>query len=308
MPNPTWFDLFSTGSLCDLDISLWHGLVRLKPKDLGIESTQEVRTALTFGHERLLPKRVLQPIFKAAAEARKAVEFNSINFPLVPGSRFVPKNRRRALDRTLDDCRKEFQRELDVLVKSYDQERQNMQPVLERALTDAAKDTGAVQAAMDRVNLSYPGADALRNNFSIGWKFFAIASAMDGSPTEDAAAVKEVIGDLVKKLRAEVTDKADDILGLVARGGKLTQKTYNSALKVCERLESVNILGDRQLDAAVKAIREAVRQASSADTDKAGEILVNGLGPLKEQLEKSREEAAAEAADRICGLGKRRLL
>jgi len=79
-PALTWGDLFCNGSLIDLDVRIWDGLVRLKAEDLGIPDTENVKTALTFGHERLVPKASLQEIRDKAYQARNTVDGASIPF------------------------------------------------------------------------------------------------------------------------------------------------------------------------------------------------------------------------------------
>jgi hypothetical protein len=143
------------------------------------------------------------------------------------------------------------------------------------------------------------------------WKWFSIAPPQDGTVADgEANAVEECIGDMVKRLRGEIDEKMSDVLALVAKGGKLTQKTYNSAKSVCDKIEGLNIFGDDKLKTAIDRMRVVITRAAGFDTDKQseqGEILAAGLQPLRDELAKSADEAIKGAADRMTGQALRKM-
>jgi len=310
MSSVTFADLFSQGSLCDLDVSTWAGLARVKPTDLGIPKTAAVAKALTFGHERLVAKSMLDPIRRHETDARKLLDENSIPFPLVQGSRYIPKARRTEIEAKLEELRGKFNAAVETFAAGYEAHRTEMRGTLRKAITDAAKDAAGIDGTMARLEGLYPSQEGVKNLFSMSWRFFSIAPPQDGTLADgETNAVEEAIEDMIKRLREEVAEKMTDMLALVARGGKLTQKTYNSAKAVCDRLESLNIFGDAGLAEAINKLRAVVNQAAAHGSDRtsAGNVLAEGLAPIKEALAKSADEAVKAAAERITGKGLRRM-
>jgi len=306
MANLSWADLFLSGSLIDLDISFWDGLVRLRPEDLGVHRTEDVKTALTFGHERLVSKGHLKALRDLAYEARKLVTENSVTFRLVPGARYLPKSRRASIDRRLEDIRERFGAAVEKFCHEYPSYQEAMRGILRRAITDAAKHEDVVEVTLQRLAGQYPTVEKLRAAFAISWKIFSIAAPQDGEGTGDeGSSVTEAVRDMIKELRAEVATKTKDLLSLVAKGGKLTEKTWRSARAVCDRLESMNVFGDEALSAAITRLRNVVAQA--AQRDDAGDVIAEGLSTVEADLNKNIEEAAAAAADRLTGRNMRRM-
>lgn len=303
----TWADLFCNGSLIDLDVKVWDGLVRLKAEDLGIPDTEEVKTALTFGHERLVPKGSLQEIRDKAYQARSEVDRFSIPFKLVPGSRYLPLSSRKELVEKLEVFKNQFLAAVNKFLEDYETNSAKQQEVLLKALTDASKNEAVAERALARLRGLYPTNQELHEKFDLLWRTYSIAAPQDGTADgTEGNAIKEEIESMIDKLRERLTEKVKSILELVSRGGKITAKTYNSATKMCDRIMSLNMFGDAGLIAAVAAIREAVSAASNQE-DGAGETLKNGLEHVEEELIRSREEAIAKAAERLAGRAERRM-
>ena len=310
MPNPTlsWADLFVNGTLLDLDIGIWDGLVRLIPSDLGIANTSEVKSALTFGHERLVSRSALQAVRDHAYSARKLVDESSIPFKLVPGSRFLPKSQRDKLLDKLSEIKIKFEKAVNDFVEGYQAERSRQHEVLHAALLQASGKTEVAHAAMSRLTSKYPSEDELRHKFFMWWKAYSIAPPQDGTGVDTVSqgdAIRDEIAAMIDKLREQLADKVKSILELAGRGGKITERTYKSAKKLCGKIEALNIFNDQGLSNAVKAVREAISRA--ADSKDAGETLADGLNTVTRELENSRDAAIAEAADRLAGTGGRRL-
>ena len=305
--NVTWTDLFNQGTLCDLDVSVWAGLVRVKPEDLGIEKTDAVAKALTFGHERLVSKGKLQPIRTQEHEARKALDAFSITFPLIEGSRYVPRARHSELEAKLTEIKVKFDEAVVKFIEDYDEHRVKMRETLRTAIRDAAKDPSVVETTLRRIEGKYPSHETLREKFNLTWRWFSVAAPQDGTVNGQGSIVDETIGEMVGKLRQEIDAKMGDVIDLCVRGGKLSMKTYNSARTCLDRLESLNVFGDQGLARAITRMRETVSRAIDAGPDNASEVLVGGLNPVREELSNSVEEAVAQAAKRLTGGGKRKL-
>ena len=302
----TWADLFANGSLIDLDVRMWDGLLRLKPSDLGIDASNEsVQQALTFGHERLVAKSALEAIRESAYQARKAVENNTIGFDLIPGSRFIPKGNRDGLQYELDELAQEFRAGVNKFLQDYGQHRSQQQQVIREALMVATGDAAVVERAVSRIISEYPSEGDLSEKFSIGWHFFSIASPQDGTRGNEGSALRKSIEEMIDSLRSKLVERVQGILELVNRGGKITQKTFNSASALCERLQKLNVFGDPGLSIVIGQVRNALEAAANSET--AAESLKDGLGSVEDELARSREQAIEAVAHRLAGQGERRL-
>ena len=301
----TWADLFVNGSLIDLDISTWDGLVRGLPEDLGIAQTDELKDAMTFGHERLVPSTALQGIRDAASRARRIVEGHTIPFDLVPGSRFSPRSLRQPLLDALAKVRTEFQLAVNLFLEKYESYRLEHRDTLHKALLQASKRQDVADAALARIVALYPTMETLRVSFNMTWNLFSIAAPRDGADgAEQASQIAAEIGHMVDKTREQLTTKVGEIMALATRGGRITEKTYNSALRFCERVERLNIFCDVGLQHAVARVRSAIESAKG--TQEPGPALTAGLDTVQGELSKSREAAINNAAATLAGQSVRR--
>ena len=309
--NLTWADLFKRGSCFDLDIHRWYGLVSMKPEDLGLDGENfEVREALTFGSERLVSKDSLDAIAKLGNLARMTVYAAGIPFPLVAGSRFVPADHREELEGQLLKIKADWDRAVMRFCANYEKHVNEMRPVLREAIRHAAKTPAAAERAIARIEGEVPTVENVRMRFEMTWRSIRIDVPIDGTETaakEVSHNVQGALGDMVVALRKELSDRLAEINALVEKGGRITEKTYNATLKLCERLKQVNFLGDSALDAAIEAIKTCI-EAARADKDNAAPSLQKGMEAAKKELAVSVEEAVARAAEKIRGgsLGKRK--
>ena len=303
----TWEDLFSQGTLVDLDVGIWAGLARVLPGDLGIPKTEAVQRALTFGHERLVSKSYLQPLRDLEQAARAAVDNVSITFPLIKGSRYVPRKNRQKLEAELAGIKVEFEAAVAAFLTGYEQHKAEQNIQLRKALMTAAKDPAAVDGAMARLAGKYPGVQALAGLNFMTWRYLAITAPKDGeAATGEVNAVTEALTDITKGLRKEVEDKLAEVLALCARGGKITAKTYNSAKRVLDKIAGLNVFGDAKLAEAVEKFRQVIDGAS--DAADAGAVLVAGLEPIKAEIAKDTAAAVEAAAKRLTGAASRKFL
>jgi len=306
----TWADLFATGSLVDLDVSMWDGLVRIRPADLGIPETDEVKRALTFGHERLVGKAALQEIRDHCYNARRKIDDYTLAFDLIPGSRFIPKSQREALHKFLEDAHGKFQAAANKFLAGYAEERRKQQEVLRKALLAATDgQVEIVDRAMARITALYPGETTLRYKFNMTWQFFSIAAPQDGTASSDGSAegdaLRRSLGGMVDKLRERLAAKVHAIMDLAQKGGRITAKTYNSANRLLDRLVELNVFGDPGLSETIAAVRLALNTAQSSENGAAA--LVTGLQNVEAKMTKSRDEAIKAVSDRIVGMADRRL-
>lgn len=299
-----WGALFQSGSVVDLNVSVWAARLGIKPADLGIENLDSISRALSLGHHRLLPKICFDRINQVVSEAKIAVDRSSLPFGLIRGARYVPeKNIKRLLDE-LRVCRDRFEEEVEKFVDEYNAAKEQMLPVIRQAILDAARDTSVIENAMDRVESNYPSAETVRNHFSLKWSMYAIKGPSTKALANEGQAVKDVIKEMMRSLREEVTDDLGKILRLVQTGGKLNARSIESAMKTLERVESLNVLGDEGLARQVAAIR---RTLIGVDRSKVDQNTLVGLAAIKDQLEETLDEEMLSVEQRLTGVGQRQL-
>jgi hypothetical protein len=303
MSDLTWDSVFLAGSLIDLDVGIWSGLTRLKPEDLGIAETPEVKAALQLGHERLIPKEALEEIFRIVWRARTNVELVSLRFTAVQGARFVPVQKREQLEQDLLGFQADFNEAVQNFLSEYEKHKAEMRPLIETALRQAAKSPQDAEIGIARILNSYPSIEALQNKFKFCWRAFGISVPKDGAKggiiaeTEDA---REVVLNMVRQLREEATEKLTSVLQLLIRGGKFTSKTVNSVSEVCKRLKSLNFFQDEQLEAALN-------QAMSILSGEPGQSMITGLAQVGQSLKQESDENFKKIEESLIGLGKRKI-
>lgn len=301
-----WRDLFDAGTLIDLTCGLWSGMVRVKPEDLGIPDTEEVREVLTLGHERLVPKEALDRLRQIANEARGEVERASIYFPLVPGARFVPKEKRAALEGVLDYHQTIFEGAKVDFTVNYTKYKEEMEPKIRKALMDATgNDEQVVERGLKRILAKYPSEGEVGSKFYFGWKSFAVTAPIDGSIPEELKGVEndvsEAIKGMMKSLREEVIEKIGHILEMLKRGAKFTAKTLRSSRDLFSKVKSLNIFGDTELVDAMNKFEKILLTIDPGAEDDNSAVSLSGL---KKELEENLEAAVEKAQSKLT-LGKR---
>jgi len=305
----TWNDLFLSGSIVDLATSKWRGRVRLQPKDLGIPDSDAVASALTLGTNRLAPVEAYDEINEIHARARRHVDHHSIPFGFVRGARYVPDRNIAELSALLKSAREDFDRAVEAFVSRYDEIKASQLPIITQALRDAARTTEAADAALARMLDEYPSADDVRKKFNLSWNVYAISGPrVDGAAAameDERSSVRSVVRDMIVDLRQEVIDKLGDVLSLIQKGGKLQQKSIDSALSVLDHIDRVNVLGDMTLFDHVGKLRTAL---NGLDSDaRVSDAQVTGLQDIRQALSSSIEEAVAAAEAKLSSVGKRKL-
>lgn len=304
----TWNDLFVKGSIVDLKAGKWRAKVRLEPQDLGIEPTIEVKQALALGSHRLAPFTVFKETNRISRGAVDLVDKYSMPFPMVRGARYVPEQRLPELLEKLADARRQFREAVGDFAANYSHIRTEQLEIIRLALLHAAKTPEAAEVAYRRVAAEYPPEDEIEDLFRLDWQVYAIhgarSDAIKNQVQEESGAVKKVIQGMVKGLRDEMAEKLQDVLAMAARGGKLPEPSKQSALACIERIELLNVLGDRELTNLLEAFRGIVEGTGADDMDKNFEA---GIAGIKDQLEQSIKDAQAAAEKALTGVGKRKI-
>lgn len=305
----TWNDLFLSGSIVDLDVSRWTARTSTRAADLGIVNSDAVEKAMSLGNLRLIPADAFEGIDEITAKAKKSVEYYSQNFMMIRGARYVPAAKLDAVLAELEGHRTDYNAAVDAFVDAYEAKKSEMLPVLRKALNDAARTPEAAAVALDRLTAEYPSAADVRRKFGMRWNVYALqGSKQAGTSTviaDESEAVRGVVRDMVAQLRAEVTGKLSDVLALIQKGGKLQPRSIEAAVQVLDHVDNVNVLGDAELSAQVKALRRALESIEQGK--RVSDSTIMGLEQIKKSLETDIETAVAAAEERLTGVGRRKL-
>lgn len=309
MSTPTWNDLFLTGSVVDLQCSLWRARAKIKPSDLGIEDTDAVHAALSLGCHRLAPAEAFEAIHEQVAAARRAVDNHSLPFGLIRGARYVPDSALPKLLEELRDRKGKFTEAVAGFVAGYSTMLGEHMPIVADALRAAARSPEAAEQTIRRLRDEYPSAEEVAAKFELTWSVYAVAGARSPMAQavldENATSAKSVVRDMVVQLRTELTAKVSDLLGLVEKGGKLQERSLDAALAVIDRIESMNVLGDYELTRQMAALRSAL--ASIEAGKRVPDAAVTSLEGVKTALAADVVAAVAAAEEHLCGLGRRQI-
>lgn len=309
-----WSDLFTQGTLIDFSEHMWRARVGLTAEDLGIEESEEVVKALSFGCQRLAPKEEFEILNRISAAWKADIEYHSLNFPLLVGVRFVPDSQVQILSGKLENHKKAFEKEVRGFLARYNDIKAKQLPVLEQALKDAAKTPEAAYAAYMRVEGAFPSADVIAEKFGLEWNFFNVS--MPNSPEAVKAAkntapqIKKVVESMVSQLRKDLKEKVE---GLIQVAGRIdtnkkdgfSDKSVKAALSVLDRVDGLNVLDDAELRQQTRKLREAL-ESSQNGSIQLNEV-VNNLVEARKSLETDKAKAVEMAEKKLMGIGDRKM-
>ncbi len=305
----TWNDLFKAGSVVDLNVRIWRAQVQLRPEDLGIADSDEVHKVLMLGSNRLLPHKAFSGILEQIHAAERALRYHSINFPFIHGARYVPEGNMKKLLERLNECQEKFDSAVNTFICNYSSEKEQMLPLIGKALKDASRSEESAKTAFERIQQEYPTPSEVKGKFRLVWSTYAVSGTASGAIADAAAQekgnVKSVLEDMVSQLREELLAQTKKVLVQVNRGGKIASNTMELTTELLNRLDSLNVLGDQVLSEQISLLRNAL---ASCTDGKASEGMNKGLEGIEKELSASVEKAVADAERALTGLGKRKLV
>lgn len=308
MSTPSWSDLFLTGSIVDIEMSMWRARTKIKPEDLGIEDSAEVSKALSLGCHRLAPAKAFEELNLISGQAWRSLEYYSLHFAMIKGARYVPHTNLNTLLSKMRDYKREYMAAVDKFMQNYEKTKADMLPVIEKALKDASGNEETARAAFDRVRAEYPSSQEVRMKFGFRWSVYAIQSAKNESAKaaaeEEAESIKSVVRGMIEQLRGEVTKKITVLTELIGKGGKVPKQSIESARALILRIEGLNVMGDNELNEQTRALG---RFLDALEDDSQNPSIAMGLTDMKKNLEESIDVAVKEAEERLTGVGKRKL-
>lgn len=308
MANMNWNDLFLTGSIIDIQFSSWRARAKIKPQDLGIEDSEEVAKVLSLGCHRLAPSKAFENINLIAGQAKRSLEYHSLNFAMIRGARYVPNSQLQELLGKLRDYKKEYTKAVEEFVENYEKVKEEMLPVIEKALKDAARHPDAARGAFERIQAEYPTSEEVKASFAMSWAVYAIqspkSSAAKTAAADETDNIKGVVRGMVEQLRADAMEKLTTLSSLMSKGGKLPKQSIDSAKAMIARIDQLNVVGDRVLS---EQTRQLMRLLDAVEDEEQRESVAAGFEDIKKILDESVEQAVKDAEDALTGVGKRKL-
>lgn len=308
--NITWNDLFKAGSVVDLTVRIWRARIALRPEDLGIEPTDEVSKALSLGAQRLLPTNTFAGVLVPVHKAERMLRYYSLNFPLVRGARYVPVANMPALTEILEECIVEFNKAVNTFVRRFNEERDAMLPIIQRALQTAAKNKEAADNAYQRVVDAYPSPSEVRASFGLSYSSYAISGAASadvaGAASKETDNVRSVLGEMISDMRDDLFNQTTKIKEAIGKSGRIPPGLVERTENLLGRLESLNVLGDDVIGSQIKTVRALLSACTGDGTAPDGAS--KGIDSLLKELGEVKAESIAAAEASLTGLGKRRLV
>jgi len=280
----------------------------LKPEDLGIKQSDDVREAFSFGCTRLAQKKAFDPIYEIERQAKAELHNNSIDFPVIKGARYVPEAKVKGVLENLGDLQIEFNDRVSEFVEAHDEYKSRMLPIIEKALNEAAKTPEDAATAYKRVLACYPGTGEVKYKFDLSWSVFSISASNTESAElseRETAEVSQVIRDMIVELRDKLSSRMTKILSLVVDGGKLNKRTIDSTFTLISRLKDLNITDDRVLAVQLSKLERFLK---GVNKDVIDNNFLTGLADVKKGLETSIDDAVKEAIDNLTKQKPRRIL
>lgn len=309
----TWNDLFQQGTLIDFSEHIWRARAQLKASDLGIVETSEVKTALSFGCQRLAPAEEFEEINSISRLWKNDIEFHSLNFPLLFGVRYVPDAQVAELEGKLSGHRVNFEAAVRKFLSRYEEIKAGMLPILEQALLQAAKTPEAAALAFDKVQAAYPSIEVIESKFSLEWNFFTVQLPLSEAAKEvaqdTAPQIKRVLSSMVNQLRTDLTEKITSLLAIGDNIQQSSRETFSSksisaAMSLLDRVDQLNILKDDTLQEQVEILRNSL--AAAKDGRPVGAIMTD-LSNAKRSLEEDLEGAVQVAQDKLTQFAQRKI-
>lgn len=322
-----WNNLFQNYSAITLHTSSWPARIPLTPGLVNLPNDPLITGVFRLGSLSALPEAATTDINAVFNEAREYLRLNSVRFAKLPGVRMVQLTQQDEVVRTLRGLREKASLAVTAYHDRYETMKAQHRPCIEQALfrslkldqldsDDPAFERGAIALGelMAYVDSAYPTAREAAGRFNLWWSSpFKIETSSGGVDAESAAAeveeVKNVLQGITEELRAELVKcVVEPIKRLLAKEGKITKRTTNSARETITRLRGLNIIGDAQL---TLLLDQAELWCNRIDSDAAGAV-TQGLGAAIEDIERMAttdiEFSVEQAEAALTSVGRRRLI
>ena len=331
-------DLFKVlseeGVLISFRMGFYRGRKKLRPDDVGLPNTDEVKKQISLGQARLLSLETLSPMSTIESRTRSYLDSNT--FPFLGGmAKFAHNSKLKELQSTLDSYREAFHEARDKFGEDYAELIDSSVATWKELAPQICKlDPDTVAEA---IRESFPSrADALaRFHFSVNYFNIAVPENIEAAKLADAANASEVYEarqrackdaqsqirseahnfaqECVLTLRKQTRDLCVDVLAQVKAsndGAGVNQKTLNRLTNFMDHFKTMNFMGDTQMGSVLDTARKELLEMSAADYRKGkGKVtdLTKGLEALGAEAAKLVAADISDLVSTFGGSGKRKL-
>lgn len=324
--------LFDKGILMNLYIGRWAALRKLRPGDMLMEKINE--DAYYLGHKKLLPKKAMEKLVTLEGKARTALAKRSLDFP-VGGGRFVYYKTLDEVFTVLNDLKKQWDEEVEILIADYPVLREEQLKALDSQADNLAKEElkkaqdqkehevkwsqlqGWLETQRKENRELYPPVEVLKTKFPFEWRVFNVSAPtgleqMSSLSAEQLAAAQKKLQDDMQSWVKEAATLMHKALGeaaaqaksLLEKNGKLHPKNLKPLFEAFESFKAIDFTGQSAFLKTVEEVKKkyGVEKDGSIDYElTAGAInysdfMKAGLGELLGSMAKlAVDEVAVEA-------------
>ena len=279
-------NLFRSGVLVEIHISMWTGQKALTPEDLGLDPTK-VSDAFILGRKYLIPETAIAEFRTLDGQARHVLDTSGFSFP-IGGARFIPKKKLNEVIEELQEYKVKYDALSDKLVQDYAQHRVEMLPVYREAASQAYFNTtptteefsiegkeeakkAFIEAFLARVETFYPSVEALRSKFSLEWNVFEISAPSKTEVANESwqktvnAKMDAFVTDVVKTLRNEVVEACGKLHKRLVEGKVIHGNSLNALKDFIARYREMNFVGDTSIESQLNALEKEVLDVFPAE-------------------------------------------
>ncbi len=317
------------GVLLSVSVRYWRGCKRLRPEDIGLETSSVSERLISLGHKRLLPKDATAALALAESRAHALVEANT--FPFLNGlAHFLPNARLAEVTAKLRELEAGFWQAKQQFIERYGGLRED---AIEEWLTMARKLVKDPQRLVATIEASFPPVQRLERSFGFDQQLFQIAvperlgvdlvtaadqqqliaarqQAVASAGAKIRADVETFVSECVASLREQTAQLCDDMLHSIQTGETgVHQRTLNRLVRFIDEFKQLNFANDTEMEQRLEQVRrellgrtaEQYRDSASARTQ-----LTQGLSRLSQEARRLAQQDTAELVNRFGNLGRRK--
>jgi hypothetical protein len=300
MANLTWKEISRLGNTVFLKIGMWSARAKT---NLGYSEDEKKQISNTA---RFVTDEAMEEIVSAQGKLRGVLDSHGAPFMSFRGARFVPTEFQARLESQLTEAKLEFDTAVAKFLENYELHKTNGQLGLLEQLKKMSKSEAEGIAEYNRLVALYPSKAELAQKFSVKWWAFNYQGIQIGGGAldikEESDQIREFLKETIKIARDELAGRVEEIQKYLVGKGKLRKNSVESTLELLDRLNEMNVLGDRVLSEQIYAVRTLLTSEKLV-TQK----FSTQFAAVKRALEQDENLAIADAEAKISGLGTRKL-
>ena len=303
--------ILEQGILINVTGRSWSGQAQLHQTELGFTKGEIPKELINLGKKNLIPLDWRNRLKRPIQNARNHVSRYAFPFP-ISNAFFVPAEAIPKVVERLDECKKDFSKELGLFIREYERIRDNQIVQFRKELPDIYKRTvhgdfdEFVETFMSTLDRLYPPKDELRAKFDLVWQFFEVNlpdyKRRSGNflvkqeeenrklaaqyQREAQREINQFLNDVVITLRGETVKVCSYVTDKIKRGEAVTGKNLNALKSLIDRFETLNFVGDAPIKEQLDSLRANYLNGHDGqyfkDNSSATKSLQNALGVVME--------------------------